>query len=103
MSNTDGVSFVHNVQDKYTLAYKVEPWNDRLKVEVGIAFCSPRDNFCRRIGRAVALGRMSHESDVNHKHTLYFSGKKPTRGEEWRMLEEAIKGEVGLTAYEYMQ
>lgn len=103
MSNISGVSFVHNVRNKYTMAYKVEPLKDRLRIVVGLAFCSPRDNFCRRIGRAVALGRMNHPLEVSHQYTMHFSGKRPTRGEEWRMLEEAIKDEIGLSSFEQVQ
>ena len=39
---------------RVTVAYLVD--GDTL--EFGVSFCSPRDNFCRRVGREIALSRM---------------------------------------------
>lgn len=91
------VSYVHDVKGKYTLAYTVEPAlngfgkQDRIKVNVGVAWCSPRDNFNRRIGRTVAGNRLSHPDKVPHKHEIYLSGKLPSSGYEWRSIEGAVK------------
>lgn len=35
-------------------------------IEVGVAFCSPRDQFCKRFGRAIAEGRMQKERSRYH-------------------------------------
>lgn len=39
-----------------TIAYRPTPDNEG--VEFGIAICSDRDNYCKRIGRDISLGRL---------------------------------------------
>ena len=41
-----------------TLAFRVKEDTDNILFAVGYAQCSPKDNFCKRIGRAIAEGRL---------------------------------------------
>ena len=43
-----------------TVATTVQP--DMKTLKVGFAFCSARDQFCKRIGRKIAEGRMIFET-----------------------------------------
>lgn len=45
-----------------TIAYIYDTPNKR--IVFAVAMCSFRDNFCRRIGRAVATGRLSNNIDT---------------------------------------
>lgn len=100
MSNDNkGVTKVwyrHDIPNKYTMAYSVTPLEDRLKVDVGLALCSPKDQFSRRMGRNVSTGRLVYKYATYGKHELFLSGRMPQSGYEWRQLEEAVVSTLGL-------
>jgi hypothetical protein len=45
-------------EGRATAAIWVKPGDNLDRAEVGLAFCSPKDRFTRRIGRAIAEGRL---------------------------------------------
>ncbi len=49
----EGVSIHHDLERRFTIAYRISA-NGKLAF-VGIAYCSPQDQFCRRTGRELAI------------------------------------------------
>lgn len=62
----------HNVDDTLlgkggtTVAYEV----DDDTIRFAIAKCSPRDNYCRKTGRVIALGRLQANKDFTIVHMM---------------------------------
>lgn len=77
-----------------TLAYRVvreyvdeETGNLRTEIEYEHALCHHRDQFSRKIGRAIAEGRM-----LKHGGTFVsIPFAAPQSGEEWRVFESYLR------------
>ena len=66
----DSETGTHACKGGATVAYDVVDG----VVQFAVAICSTRDNFCRRIGRAVSEGRLK---DGHKVMTLNLNGQKP--------------------------
>jgi hypothetical protein len=70
-----------------TIAYRVtENFEDAFLVEMGIAQCRHDDNFCKRIGRDIALARLL-DDDKAEMGQVYFN--RPTLREVIAEVKEA--------------
>ena len=49
-----------------TIAYRA----NKDRTEIGVAFCTPRDQFCRKTGRELAQARLSAVGDANYTYEL---------------------------------
>jgi hypothetical protein len=58
--------FAYVKDDKIVSRITTYTINDGSHLHIGIAYCSPRNQFCRKIGRDIALGRAikKHKTDV---------------------------------------
>lgn len=50
---------IRNASRPYTIAFTELPYGTSGTVAYSIAECSAKDNFCKRIGREVAEGRLA--------------------------------------------
>lgn len=91
-----GVRFLHLRSElgrgAVTIAYRVQ---DK-EVHYVIAKCNPQDNFCRRIGREICLGRMA--TAVQRKHEdrikkMNFVGLEDTKKQ---LIEKYHPDRVGV-------
>lgn len=74
VSHRLGKGVTHDKQGRrHTTVTLVVPNGDRLEDYVGRALCSPKDNFCRRIGRKKAVTRLCQEANLS----------KPDRRSVW--------------------
>lgn len=87
----DQILFMHPKVGKgrMTLAMIVTPTpDDELVANVGLSFCSPKDQFCRKTGRTIAEGRLS-----KGKHTItVLLPKDATQNEFLRRVKLGIRG-----------
>ena len=93
----EGVSIHHDLERRFTIAYRISA-NGKLAF-VGIAYCSPQDQFCRRTGRELAISRLNERPcrTVRMPHPLTVSdGTYPKNGAEWRAVEQSILLGLGL-------
>lgn len=93
----EGVSIHHDLERRFTIAYRISA-NGKLAF-VGIAYCSPQDQFCRRTGRELAISRLEQRPcrTVRMSHPLTVSdGTYPKNGAEWRAVEQSILLGLGL-------
>jgi len=93
----EGVSIHHDLERRFTIAYRISA-NGKLAF-VGIAYCSPQDQFCRRTGRELAISRLEQRPcrTVRMPHPLTVSdGTYPKNGAEWRAVEQSILLGLGL-------
>lgn len=92
------IKYIHRPHHGLTIAYVAEQVAGKIKVTAAYAVTSDKDRFNRRIGRAVASGRLICKR-INRSyphHTEFFlSGKLPTTGDKWREFEAAIIAQVG--------
>jgi hypothetical protein len=74
---------------------------DRIKVKAAASWCNWKDQFSKRIGRAVTTGRLNCERENGKVHnvTFFLSGKIPTTGDDWRKFEAAVIAQT-RNAYE---
>lgn len=93
----EGVSIHHDLERRFTIAYRISA-NGKLAF-VGIAYCSPQDQFCRRTGRELAISRLEQRPcrtvrlpDVLTPGTPHY----PKNGAEWRAVEQCILLGLGL-------
>lgn len=93
----EGVSIHHDLERRFTIAYRISA-NGKLAF-VGIAYCSPQDQFCRRTGRELAISRLEQHPcrtvrlpDVLTPGTPHY----PKNGAEWRAVEQCILLGLGL-------
>lgn len=74
-----------------TIAYAITPeGKDNVIVEIGVAWCSQRDTFNRRIGRDVAAGRLRKGGEHRKVVILPKPDENAGAGTSWRMLEARI-------------
>lgn len=94
-----GIKFLHNVQGRCTVAYRLTPteFNNGddvvpgLKIDVAVSRASPLDNFSRRVGRDVTAGRLlSTKAKVKHRYSFEVEGTEPRSGDEWREFEKMV-------------
>ena len=60
------VTYMHPFVGKgrVTMALEIQQDGDKEKVTVGVAFCSPKDQFCRKFGRLRASARLTRVGHV---------------------------------------
>lgn len=93
----EGVSIHHDLERRFTIAYRISA-NGRLAF-VGIAYCSPQDQFCRRTGRELAISRLEERPcRVVKLPRVMAPGTDdyPKNGAEWRAVEQSILLGLGL-------
>lgn len=93
----DGVSIHHDLERRFTIAYRISA-NGKLAL-VGIAYCSPQDQFCRRTGRELAISRLEQRPcRVVKLPRVMAPGTDdyPKNGAEWRAVEQSILLAIGL-------
>jgi len=93
----DGVSIHHDLERRFTIAYRISA-NGKLAL-VGIAYCSPQDQFCRRTGRELAISRLEQRPcRVVKLPRVMAPGTDdyPKNGAEWRAVEQSILLGLGL-------
>jgi hypothetical protein len=74
-SDTDGEYSSHGGA---TVAFR--PSNTDLgKVEVALSRCNPKDHFCKKIGRAIAVGALNYNN-------MWLLDKKPTNKEQYETI-----------------
>lgn len=95
------VKFMHNKEAGYTVGYIAQEKGDRIRVKAAASWCNYKDQFNRKIGRAVVTGRLNCDRDNGKLHNVEFflSGKLPTSGDMWRQFERAILNET-MSAYQ---
>lgn len=93
----EGVSIHHDLERRFTIAYRISA-NGKLAF-VGIAYCSPQDQFCRRTGRELAISRLDERPcRVVKLPRVMAPGTDdyPKNGAEWRAVEQSILLGLGL-------
>jgi len=93
----EGVSIHHDLERRFTIAYRISA-NGKLAL-VGIAYCSPQDQFCRRTGRELAISRLDERPcRVVKLPRVMAPGTDdyPKNGAEWRAVEQSILLGLGL-------
>jgi len=93
----EGVSIHHDIERRFTIAYSISK-SGRMAF-VGIAYCSPHDQFCRRTGRELAISRLNERPcRVVKLPRAMAPGTEdyPKNGAEWRAVEQAILLGLGL-------
>lgn len=93
----EGVSIHHDLERRFTIAYRISA-NGKLAF-VGIAYCSPQDQFCRRTGRELAISRLNERPcRVVKLPRVLAPGTDdyPKNGAEWRAVEQSILLGLGL-------
>lgn len=93
----EGVSIHHDIDRRFTVAYQISK-SGKLAF-VGIAYCSPQDQFCRRTGRELAISRMDERPcRVVRLPRVMAPGTDdyPKNGAEWRAVEQSILLGLGL-------
>lgn len=93
----EGVSIHHDLERRFTIAYSISK-SGRLAF-VGIAYCSPHDQFCRRTGRELAISRLDERPcRVVKLPRVMAPGTDdyPKNGAEWRAVEQSILLGLGL-------
>lgn len=93
----EGVSIHHDLEHRFTIAYRISA-NGKLAF-VGIAYCSPQDQFCRRTGRELAISRLDERPcRVVKLPRVMAPGTDdyPKNGAEWRAVEQSILLGLGL-------
>lgn len=99
----EGVSIYHDPGRRFTIAYRISR-NGRF-VFAGVAYCSPKDQFSRRIGRELAIKRLFGLSSVDTSERMAFrlpvqmepgTDSCPKNGAEWRAVEQTILLGLGL-------
>lgn len=82
---------IQNPDKKYTVAYVI---NDEqpgsLEIKYATALTAPRDNFSRKLGRTIAMGRLN-SGKPETTSTIRVPGRIPTNGKEWQVLETTIR------------
>lgn len=75
------VTYIHDYigNGRFTLAIKVNEG----KVNVGVAFCAPKDQFTRKRGRTIAMGRIEKESAYCFSFTR---NEDPLKKQAWDMF-----------------
>lgn len=107
MSIADRVHLIHNREQRFTLGYQILKPVEGIgtMIRVAEALVSPLDNFNRKIGRAVAEGRLKKAAetgrDINHVYELIIEGDFPTTGEQWRAFDAHIVRAMGLSHEEF--
>ena len=71
-SNTDGEYASHGGA---TVAFRTSVV-DNSKLEVALARCNPKDHFCKKIGRAIAVGALNYND-------LWLLDTKPSNKEQY--------------------
>jgi len=92
-----GVSICHDVERRFTVAYKFSP--DFRSAQCGIARCSKDDQFSRKTGRELAIKRLIDGGGHATVVSLPRKGGNaclPTNGAEWRAVEQSILLALGL-------
>lgn len=93
----EGVSIHHDVERRFTVAYSISK-SGRMAF-VGVAYCSPHDQFCRRTGRELAISRLNERPcRVVKLPRVMAPGTDdyPKNGAEWRAVEQSILLGLGL-------
>lgn len=93
----EGVSIHHDLERRFTVAYQIST-SGRLAF-VGVAYCSPHDQFCRRTGRELAISRLDERPcRVVKLPRVMAPGTDdyPKNGAEWRAVEQSILLGLGL-------
>lgn len=93
----EGVSIHHDLERRFTIAYSISK-SGRLAF-VGVAYCSPHDQFCRRTGRELAISRLDERPcRVVKLPRVMAPGTDdyPKNGAEWRAVEQSILLGLGL-------
>lgn len=82
-----------------TVAYRPDIVGGQHVYLVGVAYCNPRDNYCRQYGRAKAEGRLTqyeyhgkHSNDEDDKHLMVAA----TDEKELLSLLDAYMNDLGL-------
>lgn len=74
-----------------TFAYIVEEviidGKPELMVSWAVAHKNPKDNFCRRIGRLIAKGRLAHPQYFASTFSIQ---QMPETAEQWRQLDDRV-------------
>lgn len=103
LSNGNVVRFAH-IRDKQQprggVCYAVEVNAADEVIAFAVAVCHPRDNYCRRIGRAIALGRLAiNESRTETPHVKWeYAYKLLTLATEYEARVRAGE-DVDIDAY----
>ena len=95
MARYENIRFIHNREEAYTIAYEVKgTQKGGLSVRASFAQCGPHDQFCYRVGRDVAAGRLQCPRTIPHRYEFIAPYPHPTKGEEWRDVEGFIEATV---------
>jgi len=94
----EGVSIHHDLERRFTIAYRI--CKDGYGAFIGISYCSPQDQFCRRTGRELAISRLEKRNErafVVFPYAMAPGTKGyPKNGAEWRAVEQSILLFLGL-------
>lgn len=94
VDNTVHIIHSHNKPDGHrTSAYIIRGTTDEyMIVAVATANCNPKDNFCRRVGRLIAKGRLLAGKGV--EVAIMGMNRLPENSNEWRRLDRAVMSKV---------
>lgn len=97
MNTQQDIRFLHfNQPDKFpfhgTIGFRIAPQGEgRTQVTAAVACVSPRDQFCRRIGRQVVRGRMECDrDDIKHVEEFVLPVPVPQTKDQMRDVERMV-------------
>lgn len=86
-----GISFIHDIPGKRTIAYAVDKHERGVRVRVAMARCSDKDQYCRATGRDVACVRLAAQKEAFASFVIAGMPRVPENGDEWRTVEFAVR------------